>query len=547
MFVKKAWKIVNGKKHVYYAIAKSYRPKKGGTPRHKIIANLSHLPMEIIDKIRILLKSPKAAIIEDLDNFFKKSFIYGPIVFYYLLMKQMGILKAMKRVPIKSKILMIAVILNRILAPRSKLGSVSWIKKSAFGHVFGIEDKKLEVNQIYKSMDVFHDRMKEIMDNFFKENQNGTQFLLYDITSVYFEGNGPVGLSKRGYSRDKRSDRPQILLALCLNEKRLPVYFDILAGNIQDKKTVIPFIEKIKKKYKVTDCIFVGDRGMVTVENLEKLREEDMDYIVALKHKDARDFLWEKEIKDKELFDKEVPVTILKEEEKKYVLCGSEFRKEHDRKLLNILLQKEKQALEHVKKMVLTGYLKKDDIIIKRAQKKLTKANRGKNFYDFEYKDGEFKIKEDAEYIAMAKNLCGYYILETTKTEMEDEKVEEKYKELKFVERSFKELKDIVDIRPIFHYADRRVKTHVFLCILAQVLVNKSIEVLKDGDWLRKDKESSFKKFLDELSEIRLGVFEIENAKEKIINQLEENHKEILGLFDMELKYFKNPFQRVVV
>jgi len=82
-----------------------------------------------------------------------------------------------------------------------------------------------------------------VTESFFKMNKRGTKLLLYDITSVFFEGEGPE-LSKHGYSRDKRGDRPQILLSLCLNEEKMPVYFNIISGNIQDKKTVIPFIDK---------------------------------------------------------------------------------------------------------------------------------------------------------------------------------------------------------------------------------------------------------------------------------------------------------------
>ncbi len=287
MFVKTSWRTYKGKKYTYYAIATSYRPKKGKSPRHRILANISYLPQDVIKKITILLKAPKAYLIKDLNSFFKKSYTYGSIVFFYLFMEKLGILKAIRDLPRVTKILMIAVILNRILDPRSKLGSVSWIKETSFPHLFGIDKKDLKVGQIYKSMDIFYKNMDRIMDNFFKENKKGTKFLLYDITSVYFEGKGPKDLAEYGYSRDKRKDRLQILLALCLNEEKMPIYYDILAGNIQDKKTVIPFIDRIRERFDIKECIFVYDRGMISIENLEKVKEVGLDYIIALTHTDA--------------------------------------------------------------------------------------------------------------------------------------------------------------------------------------------------------------------------------------------------------------------
>ncbi len=120
MFIKTSWRIYKGKKYTNYAIAESYRPKKGGSPRHKILANITHLPIEIIEKIGILLKEPKARIIKDLDSFFKKSYIFGPIVFFYLLMKDIGMLEATRCLPRKTYILMVAIIINRILSARSE-------------------------------------------------------------------------------------------------------------------------------------------------------------------------------------------------------------------------------------------------------------------------------------------------------------------------------------------------------------------------------------------------------------------------------------------
>lgn len=145
-------------------------------------------------------------------------------------------------------------------------------------------------------MDVLYKRLDKVLDNFYQENKKQTILLLYDITSVFFEGNGPEGLAKCGYSRDERPNNPQIILSLCINEKKFPVYFDVLEGNIQDKKTVIPLIKKLKEKFDLTQSAFVGDRGMVSIENLEFLENHGVDYIFSLTHTEARELIFRRKI-----------------------------------------------------------------------------------------------------------------------------------------------------------------------------------------------------------------------------------------------------------
>jgi len=175
--------------------------------------------------------------------------------------------------------------------------------------------------------------------------------------------------------------------------------------------------------------------------------------------------------------------------------------------------------------------------VIKRAQKKLTES-KAENFYDFKYENGKFEIMENTSFIEKARALCGYYVLCTTKVDLADKEVETHYKQLKLVEDSFKQLKDLVEIRPIFHWKDRRVKTHVFLCILAQTVVNKIRDTLKQKGWLNEEKGHTLAYFLDLLYQINLGIFEIEEVENTIITQLTPEQKKVLSLFDLEQRYF---------
>ena len=163
--------------------------------------------------------------------------------------------------------------------------------------------------------------------------------------------------------------------------------------------------------------------------------------------------------------------------------------------------------------MVDKGRLKKYDKVIKRAQKKLTQSKALK-YYDFEYKEGEkFKIIEKKAEIERAKRLRGYYILETSEIQMEDDKVEGCYKRLQEIERVSRDLKDLIDIRSVYHWIEKRVESHIFLCLLSQVVLGRTRRKLKEGGWLGKKKENTLEKFITLLGTIQLGKFSIEDKK----------------------------------
>ncbi len=544
MFIKKSWFTKNNKRYYTYQLAESYRDPVTKKVKHRIIANISPLGKDIIDKLEILLKSPSAVVIPDINAYlmdkitqgFKESYAYGLVLLLYLYMRKLGIIDCLKVLPERVRTLIIGLILNRIIEPRSKLGSVSWIKTTAFGHLFQITTHDLHVNEIYRAMDKLYDNTQKVLNEFFKANRKGTFLLLYDVTSVFFHGKGPEALSKYGFNRDGHDDTPQIILTLCLNEDKLPVYFDILEGNMTDKKTVIPLINRLKDMFDLEGAIFIGDRGMVTMDNIKFLEDEGIDYIVALRHKEAKRLIYEENIQP-ELFDKELPMTILYKEEgikRRYVLCGSEYRKEHDLKILDRLIEKGRHALEEIKTMVENKRLKDPDKIIRRAQKKLTQS-RAEEFFDFTYTDGRFIIIEKTDVIKKAQALCGYYILQTTLIEATDKEIESHYKGLKFVEDAFRLLKSLVNIRPIFHWLEKRVRTHVLICILAQTIANKLRDAVKDNGW-----DDSLDNLFDTFHKISLGVFEIEGKAVNIISRLSEEAKEILNLIGIDDKPFSN-------
>jgi transposase len=139
--------------------------------------------------------------------------------------------------------------------------------------------------------------------------------------------------------------------------------------------------------------------------------------------------------------------------------------------------------------MVEKGRIKEYEKVIRRAQKKLTTSGTEK-YFDFKYEKGKFEIIEKKEEIKSTENLCGYYILETSETDMKAEDVELHYKELQKVERIFRDLKEHLDVRPVFHWKDRRVKTHIFLCIIAQTILGHTRKCLKQIKWFNNEENT---------------------------------------------------------
>jgi transposase len=206
---------------------------------------------------------------------------------------------------------------------------------------------------------------------------------------------------------------------------------------------------------------------MISADTLSAITGKGLGYLMALTHEAAKHLLRDRNIQ-LELFDERLPVTILQEDGKKYVLCGSPYRKAHDTFVFDQMLGKGREALDAVERMVASGRLKTYEKVVRRAQKKLTTSGAAR-YYEFSYDENQrtFTIIEKTEEIDKARSLCGYYILQTSETDLDDEHVEGTYKKLREVEDAFRDLKDLLDIRPVYHWVDRRVRTHLFLCLLS--------------------------------------------------------------------------------
>lgn len=531
MFIKRCARTYKGKTYQTWWIVESYRHK--GKAKHRYLLNVTDYQPEQRERILKLLRDPDAWVVREAEAFFRKGRDYGGVAFFLYQLQELGIWEVFRKaLSKKALVLIVAVLLNRLLKPGSKLEAMGWIRGTVYPCWVEGGEEVFQANRLYEAMDEVYAHREEILEGLYRISGGKPVFLLYDITSVYFEGRC-VKKAKHGYSRDRRPDRPQVLLGLVLNERGFPVHMEIFDGNVQDGSTVQDVVRHVRERFGLEKAIFVGDRGMVSLKNVEVVTGEGLGYIIALRHEEAKRMVVEHGFQ-LEIFD--VPVTVYRDGGKKYVLCGSSERRERELRVFREVLARGRKGLEEVKKMVERGRLQSYEKVVRRAEKKLVESG-ARRYYDFRYEGGVFAIVEKVEEIRRAEAMCGYYMLETTEVEMAEEEVEMRYKGLQEVERVFRDLKELIDIRPVYHWVERRVETHILLCLIAQVVLGHVRRKLKEGGWLGKRKANTLASFLEKLHEVKAGEFDFGGKRVYRVqaeNELSGVLAEIFGIRDWD-------------
>jgi transposase len=314
--------------------------------------------------------------------------------------------------------------------------------------------------------------------------------VMYDLTSTYFEGHGPPGLAKHGYSRDSKPRKVQVVVGVVMIAG-WPIAHHVFAGNTRDSTTVKKVIDDLAKRFPFRRLIFVGDRGMVTESNLKLLSEgDDHGFLVGMtrrRNPEAETLI--DRVDDTKWIDcpmgitakekKDPPRTRVQEvkcdrEGVRVFVVDSDERRQYEEQQRSKVMQRAHEALEKVRTRVAKGQLKKPEKIGAAAERALQK-HRGYRYWAWELKDGKFKIYEHPVNLPREKKYEGKYLIQTDQSELTSKDAVSHYKELNEVERGFRSLKDPLGMRPIWHHAQRRVKAHIFVAALS-FLVERMLE-----------------------------------------------------------------------
>lgn len=398
-------------------------------------------------------------------------------------------------------------VVNKLSDPMSKLGIFRWLNgvywfEHGFNNLLFSEDiteqeyldvAASEVMKFYRGMDYLLSLKDEIEVHLYHKLKDlfslKVDIVFYDLTSSYFEGRGPEGLAELGYSRDHEPGREQVVIGLIMCNG-MPIGHEVFEGNRVDKKTVKEVIKKLKSRYEIGRCIFVGDRGLITKENLEEIETNGLESIFAMRKRRDKEVaeivlgcssrIWC--IEDEELWWQEVRSA----DGIRYIVCRNpdvavkqRQMREDNIKWLKEEIEKIKDKTERAKKK---PSLKK---VIAQIEEILRhKHGRRLISYEVEEKDRKISYWIKEKSLKIEEALDGIYILRTRETAMNARQIIEAYKDLTDVERAFRTMKSSLQLRPFYHRTESRVKAHVLICYLAFLIeryVERHLKIHKAG------------------------------------------------------------------
>jgi transposase len=391
-------------------------------------------------------------------------------------------------------------VVNRICDPCSKLALLEWLDGV---HFPGYEESRPSYHHLLRAMDrllaIKEQAEPVIAQKFLSLFDHEVDLVFYDITSTYFEGSRSIegdDIRRFGYSRDGRFDRRQITIGVVVTRDSIPVCHHVFPGNTVDKSTVVQVVRDMKSRFDLRNVIFVGDRGMLSDENLETILVEKLGFIVA--HPLRRNKIASSVIAELgERFDRtsdEEQFLAAEREEVPFVLAYSP----------QIARQVAEERLMR---------LARADAFIAACLRKLTQpSGRGRKptargtydrirdylrdhrllaLYEMKLSGSEVIVQPADGARAWENKIDGMLLLETTDMARSPEEVVRRYKELAEIERGFRALKSSLMLRPLFHWTEDRIRAHVFLCVLAlqierlmrsrlsSVSVRKAVEQLR--------------------------------------------------------------------
>ena len=446
--------------------------REDGKVKKRTLANLSKWPDDLVEGFRVLLKGGVA--LPSLGDAFAilRSRPHGHAAAVLGTARRLGLEKLLDRRPSRDRALATAMILARILDPRSKLATARSLSRETLTHTLGeelgVEDAG--ENELYRAMDWLLKRQARIERHLAARHLEEGALVLCDVTSVYFEGS-KCPLAKRGYSRDGKRGKLQIVFALLCDREGCPVAAEVFEGNTADPGTLAAQLEKLRKRFSLSRIVLVGDRGLLTDARIrEEVRPAGLGWITALRAPAIRKLVKGGTLQ-LSLFDEQDLAEITAPElfpGERLVVCRNPLlAAERARKRLDLLAATEREldkvvAATRREQRPLRG---KDKIAV-RADRALRRFKVGKHF-DTESTDDGFSYARNEDRIAVEAALDGIYVIRTNvpAEELPAEEAVRSYKSLSRVERAFRSYKTVdLKVRPVHHRLEGRVRAHVFLC-----------------------------------------------------------------------------------
>jgi transposase len=503
-----------GAVHEYVRIVEAQRVK--GKVKQRVVANLGRKDV-LADLLPMLQKvlagdAMSAGTTTSAEGAVKvrEASTWGPVLLVRTLFEELGLFDILDRrlgrgrgVPYADRVL--ALVANRLTRPASEHGIAEWLETDFVctrdGRRFvpkwlqrgRVRVDHRQLQQWYRTLDRLLDAKETIEVDLYHRLRDlfslQPDLVFYDITSLYFQGAGPEGFARHGHSRDGKPRNPQVVVGM-LMVNGWPIAHHVFAGNMQDHATVTTVVEDLRERFGIGRFVFVGDRGMVSARNLEELtKHHECGYLLGVKRRRNQEL---HDLLDK-LTDEwiECPVGITASEqttpprtrvqevagpdpEVRILVIDSEERKLYEEKMRSRAMERTRVELEKLQARVAKGRLK-DPAKIGAAAQRVLSRNHGNRYYAWQVKGGQFLYFEHPVNLEREKRIEGKYVIMTTEPDLAPVEAVRRYKELNEVERGFRDIKNLIDARPIHHRTEDRTRAHVFVAALA-FLVDRLLE-----------------------------------------------------------------------
>jgi Transposase DDE domain len=455
-------------------LRESYR--EAGKVKNRTLANLSAWPEAKVDALsRVLKGEPPPA---PLDGAFEitRSLPHGHVAAVLGMARQLGLDELIDPEPSRQRDLVVAMAVAQVIAPDSKLaiarGLHGQTAASSLGEVLHLGS--CDEDDLYAAMDYLHDRQDEIQDALGARHLAGGTLVLYDVSSAAFEGRTcPLGVI--GHPKDGVRGRLQIVYGLLTSKDGIPVAIEVFAGNTGDPATVAAQVTRLKDRFGITRVVLVGDRGMLTAARLrEDVRPAGLDWITALRAPQVKKLVRGGDLQ-LTLFDTQDLAEITSPDfpGERLVACKNPFLEAERARKRESLLKATEADLAKIAAACARARapLRGTDKIAVRADRVLARRKVAKHF-TIEITHDSIRYARDQDSITAEAALDGIYVLRTSvgPGDLDSGEVVSSYKALAQVERAFRAFNTDLDIRPIRHRTEDRVRAHVFLRMLSYYL-----------------------------------------------------------------------------
>ena len=361
-----------------------------------------------------------------------------------------------------------------------------WYGDSALEDLLGVPFSRINDARLYRGLDVLHAHKDKLCAHLHQRYQSwfGVQFefLLYDVTSTYFEGQAEGNTkAARGYSRDQRPDCKQVNLGLVVTPEGLPIGYEVFAGNTADVATVEDMVKLLEQKYGQAKRIWVLDRGMISEENLDFLRAREARYLVGTPKSQLKAF--QSQLLDKEQWSEVQPgveVKLVAHPDggpgEQYILCRSSARRQKEAAMIELARQRLRAQLDKTHASLQRRPAKDPGPVERRIGRWLGRFPAAERLLEVTVERNGvgracgLKIVERAERTAWAEQAHGAYLLRTNCPEQDPAKLWRWYMQLTQAEDAFRISKSDLSLRPVYHQKTERVEAHILVCFLSLAL-----------------------------------------------------------------------------